>query len=1038
MRNDRSWMYLPRRLPEFENGVTEFLNASFSKAVHGNQIRCPCKRCKNRYWLKRHEVFDHLIGFGFVENYVVWIFHGEDELSNETINEPPHENHNFHDNTDTLLEHRFRNPYEGSTNVQNGPNDEAKKFYRMLEEGEQELYPGCKNFSKLSFIIRLFLYKSLHGISNTSFNDLLRLLRDMVPEAKIPGNFNEARKIVRDLGLDYNKILACRNDRMLFGKSLKIFQECHKCHASKWKESKESCNGSSNSRKIPAKDGFLRHPADGAAWKSFDSLYPWFADEPRNIRLGLASDGFNPLRTMSIAHSTWPVVLVNYNLPPWMFMKPEFFMLSLLIPGPEGPGNNIDVYLQPLIEELKDLWNVGLQTYDKFRNETFRLHATLNWTISDFLDSLYLKHSKKICYMGSRRFLDVNDPSRRNKKSFNGKQKIKRNSDSPWKKKSIFFYLPYWRHIKCRHNLDVMHIEKNVCDNVLGTLLDIPGKSKDHTNARFDLLELGIKEDLHPQLSKDKRRVSLQKACYTMSSTEKYIFCRALKSAKLLYGLASNISRCVNLAQKKVSGYKSHDAHILLEYLLQVAVRKSLPRHVAIPLIRLGNYFRKLYSKVVNPGELDALENEIIQILCELEKIFLPCFFDIMVHLPIHLVEEIRLGGLVHGRGMYFIERYLCKLKSYVRNRGRPEGSIAEGYLIEECMNFCSRYVDGGKTRCSKDTDDEIASDGTKNRGNVVFSNIGHPLGGKRQRSGKVFTLDTLLGEQAHRYALLNSDSDEVNEYIKEHEVFVNSQRHKSKWKRARSYSHEFANWLKEKAKDDGVSEQIFWLAKGPSPTAKRYKGYYANGYEYYAKSRDARCTTQNSGVSLSALTSSFASSKDKNPIDGEVTYYGAVLEIIELSYWSQFMVVLFRCEWYHVEKDEYGLTCVNVNKFCSVDDPFVMPSQVHQVFYVADPVVDGLHYVMAKVPRDVFDYDDTTEEAVSREPDDPVLQFGPGHLEDNVTLSREGLEPTVLDANTLMASSNTLVGLNDDNSDCDDTLWEWMQADDEECNNAE
>ncbi|XP_074313753.1 uncharacterized protein LOC141648947 [Silene latifolia] len=253
MRNDRSWMYLPRRLPEFENGVTEFLNASFSKAVHGNQIRCPCKRCRNRYWLKRHEVFDHLIGFGFVENYAVWIFHGEDELSNETINEPPHENHNFHDNTDTLLEDRFRNPYEGSTNVQNGPNDEAKKFYRLLEEGEQELYPGCKNFSKLSFIIRLFLYKSLHGISNTAFNDLLRLLRDMVPEAKIPGNFNEARKIVRDLGLDYNKILACRNDCMLFWKEFENAEECHKCHASKWKESKESCNGSSNSRKIPAK-----------------------------------------------------------------------------------------------------------------------------------------------------------------------------------------------------------------------------------------------------------------------------------------------------------------------------------------------------------------------------------------------------------------------------------------------------------------------------------------------------------------------------------------------------------------------------------------------------------------------------------------------------------------------------------------------------------------------------------------------------------------------------------------------------------------
>ncbi|XP_074288515.1 uncharacterized protein LOC141613670 [Silene latifolia] len=618
-------------------------------------------------------------------------------------------------------------------------------------------------------------------------------------------------------------------------------------------------------------------------------------------------------------------------------MKPENFMLSLLIPGPEGPGNNIDVYLQPLIEELKDLWNVGLETYDKFRNETFKLHAALTWTISDFpgnsmlsgwktkgkfacpscnheTESLYLKHSKKMCYMGGRRFLDVNDPLRRDKKSFNGKvelrtrprpltgfhvldelsefvysfgkkEKQKNKSDSPWKKKSIFFELPYWKHNKCRHNLDVMHIEKNVFDNVLGTLLDIAGKSKHHPNARFDLLDMGIKHDLHPQLSQDQRHVFFPKACYSMSTKEKDIFCRALKGAKLPYGFGSNISRCVNLAQRKVSGYKSHDAHIMLHYLLQVAMRRCLPKHVALPLIRLGNYFRKLYSKVVNPQELDFLESEIIQILCDLEKIFLPSFFDIMVHLPIHLVEEIRLGGPVQGRGMFFIERYLCKLKSYVRNRGRPEGSIAEGYLIEECMNFCSRYVDGGNTRYDKTTCDMSANE-TEELDTTIFGNCGHPLGGKKQRNGR------------------------------EHEAFVNCQSRKSKWKRARNHGHDFPNWLKEKASQNGVSEQIFWLAKGPSPTAKRFKGYYANGYEFYTKSRDVRCKTQNSGVTLSALTSSFASSKDKNPVDGDVTYYGAILEIIELNYWSKFTLVLFRCECYQVEKDEYGITCVNVNKY--------------------------------------------------------------------------------------------------------------------------
>ena len=64
------------------------------------------------------------------------------------------------------------------------------------------------------------------------------------------------------------------------------------------------------------KDGNVRHPADGEAWKYFDSLFPNFANDACNVMLRPASDGFNYFRTMSVAHSTWPVILLNYNLPP--------------------------------------------------------------------------------------------------------------------------------------------------------------------------------------------------------------------------------------------------------------------------------------------------------------------------------------------------------------------------------------------------------------------------------------------------------------------------------------------------------------------------------------------------------------------------------------------------------------------------------------------------------------------------------------------------------------------------------------------------
>jgi hypothetical protein len=69
------------------------------------------------------------------------------------------------------------------------------------------------------------------------------------------------------------------------------------------------------------KDDMLRHPADGETWKSFDLLHPEFSADSRNMRLGLSSDGFNPFGNMSTSHSTWSVMFVPYNLPPWMCMK---------------------------------------------------------------------------------------------------------------------------------------------------------------------------------------------------------------------------------------------------------------------------------------------------------------------------------------------------------------------------------------------------------------------------------------------------------------------------------------------------------------------------------------------------------------------------------------------------------------------------------------------------------------------------------------------------------------------------------------------
>ncbi|KAL8134557.1 hypothetical protein AgCh_009539 [Apium graveolens] len=139
----------------------------------------------------------------------------------------------------------------------------------------------------------------------------------------------------------------------------------------------------------------------------------------------------------------------------------------------------------------------------------------------------------------------------------------------------------------------------------------------------------------------------------------------------------------------------------------------------------------------------------------------------------------------------------------------------------------------------------------------------------------------------------------------------------------------------------------------GPNRAAKEYSGYVTNGYRFNSKNKDAKCKTQNNGVFLTTLTTSFASSKDENPTVGNVNYYGAIEEIVEVDYWGEFSVVVFKCCWYQEEKDVYGLTRVNCNKLCQQSDPYVLTSQVQQIFYIEDPVDKMLYNVIKRLPRD-------------------------------------------------------------------------------------
>ena len=78
--------------------------------------------------------------------------------------------------------------------------------------------------------------------------------------------------------------------------------------------------------------------------------------------------------------------------------------------------------------------------------------------------------------------------------TFGKTQKKDASGNNIWKKRSIFFDLPYWCDLHVQHYLDVMHVEKNVCDSLIGTLLNIKGKTKDCLKCRQDLVNMGIRD----------------------------------------------------------------------------------------------------------------------------------------------------------------------------------------------------------------------------------------------------------------------------------------------------------------------------------------------------------------------------------------------------------------------------------------------------------------------------------------------------------------------------------------------------------------
>ncbi|XP_050207755.1 uncharacterized protein LOC126657155 [Mercurialis annua] len=646
-----------------------------------------------------------------------------------------------------------------------------------------------------------------------------------------------------------------------------------------------------------------------------------------------------------------------------MAMKDEFMFLTVLVPGPSSPKMHLDIFLQPLIAELNHLWEFGTRTYDIHKRQNFQLKAALMWTINDFpaysmlsgwstsgqkacphcmekTDAFTLPKSRKQSWFDChRKFLPDSHTFRNNTRDFikGKKEKTKfrgvktgsviiteidrlgfkkayepgaaavnehKSKSHGWHKKSIFWDLPYWETNLIRHNLDVMHIEKNVFDNIFNTVLNVPGKTKDHAKSREELNDFCER----PDQALDEETGKYPKASYALDTESKKILLEWVRNLKFPDGQVSNLGRCVDQKSQKMTGMKTHDCHVFMQRLLPVAFRELLPKEVWEPITELSIFFKQLTCTSLNEADLIDMEKDIAKILCKLERFFPPSFFDSMEHLPVHLPYEAKIAGPVQYRWMYPFERYLGKLKKMVTNKAKVEGSIANGYMYGEITKFASFYFNDGDPMLPdrmgrNETRDDDADDDYIN----YF---------KRLRN-IVFFLKSLFVDELN----------ENNPGISEREIIVKLER-------------EFPEWFQRYAQCPSnrvTNPYISSLAQGPLRQVKSFLGYIVNGFKFRTQASGENQDTMNSGVCV------------KGSLYGpeESDFYGILTDVIELEYPAMPIkkTVLFKCDWFDPTNgvgmtmhSQYNIVDVNHTRKYRKYEPFILAGQSGQVHYCSYP----------------------------------------------------------------------------------------------------
>jgi hypothetical protein len=312
--------------------------------------------------LSEYEMFAHLAKKGFMSNDHLLHQHGE---VLPTVADESDGNDDV-DRMDDMVADIGR----GYDLESKDPPLQVQNFYRLLAASVEKVHDGT-DVTVLQVLTRLMGFKSNYNFSNQCYNDIVKLIIDLIPvKHNIPKDLYQSKMIVSSFGMDYEKIDVCEKNCMLFWKEHTDDTECTHYGTSRYVKVINE-DGASITTKVVVKQlhyipttprlkqlflceetvqqmrwhkerirnskdpSIMSHPADGEAWHALDHFDPAFIRDPRSAGLVLSMDGFHPYSSDSTVYSCWPVFVMPYNLPSNKCLKERFIFLTLVIPGPK-------------------------------------------------------------------------------------------------------------------------------------------------------------------------------------------------------------------------------------------------------------------------------------------------------------------------------------------------------------------------------------------------------------------------------------------------------------------------------------------------------------------------------------------------------------------------------------------------------------------------------------------------------------------------------------------------------------------------------